>query len=124
MTNEQRANAIAIARAIRNGRDQVTESFAIGQVMLVTGCPYDKAVKGLQAMRNEKLFEGFIERKTDGVLGRMLEKNPTLGVLIARLDLVPGRCDVLAFRPFAYPAPAIAEKRLNELKKRLFKKDF
>ena len=120
MTPEQRANAVAIARAIRNGRDQVTESFAIGQVMLVTGCPYDKAVKGLQAMRNEKLFEGFIERSTDGALGRMLEKNPTLRVLIARLDLVPGRCEVLEFRPFAYPAPAIAENRLNELKKRLF----
>ena len=120
MTEDQRKNAVAIARAIRNGRATVTESFAIGQVMLVTGCPYDKAVKGLQAMRNEKLFEGFIERKTDGSLGRMLKNCPALGLLIARLDLVPGRCEVLEFRPFAYPAPAIAEKRLNELKNRLF----
>jgi len=120
MTEDQRKNAVAIARAIRNGRATVTESFAIGQVMLVTGCPYDKAVKGLQAMRSEKLFEGFIERSTDGALGRMLGNCPALGLLIARLDLVPGRCEVLEFRPFTYPAPAIAENRLNELKKRLF----
>ena len=120
MTPEQKQNAVAIARAIRNGRDQVTESFAVGQVMLVTGSTYDKAVKGLQAMRNEKLFEGFIDRKTDGALGRAIRNNPALRVLIDRLDLVPGRCEVLEFRPFVYP-PKIG---LDGLKKRLFADGF
>jgi hypothetical protein len=92
MTTDQRKNAELVANAIKNGRDKVSESFAIGQVMLVTGCPYDKAVKGLQAIRREQLLpQGFIDPKTDGALERVLRKNPTLRLLIDRLDLVPGR---------------------------------
>ena len=114
MSPEQQKNAELVAKAIRNGRAQVTESFAIGQVMLVTGCPYDKAVKGLQAIRGLQLLpQGFIEPKTDGALERMTRNNPTVRVLIARLDLVPGRCEVLEFRPFAYP-PKIGQETLKK----------
>lgn len=117
MTNQQRENLKTIATAIRNGRAQVTESFAVGQIMLVTGRPYDQAIKGLALMRSEQLLpQGFIEPKTDGALGRMLKNTPSLSVLISRLDLVPGRCEVLEFRPFTYP-PKIG---LDGIKKRLF----
>lgn len=110
MTDQQRKNLENIARAIRDGRKQITESFAIGQVMLVTGRPYDQAVKGLALMRSEKLFpDGFIDPKTDGALARMLGNTPNLKNLIYRLDLIPGHCNPCEFQGFKYPHTSVIE---------------
>lgn len=104
MTDQQRKNLAHIAQAIRQGREKITESFAIGQVMLVTGRPYDQAVKGLALIRSEKLFpDGFVDPVTDGALARMLSNRPALKNLITRLDLVPGHCNVCEFQGFKYP---------------------
>lgn len=104
MTENQRQNLIRIAMAIRQGYNQVSESFVIGQIMLVTGRSYDKAIEGLRIMQSEKLLPPeFIDRKTEGCLERLIGNYPAMKKIFDRLDAVPARTEIVEFQGFVRP---------------------
>lgn len=101
MTDNQRKNLQGIAKAITTGHLHVSESFAIGQVALVTRRTWSQAMEGLTIMRREKIIpEGFIVPETDGVLARMAANNPALKTFFDKFDVIPGTTETLPFSGF------------------------
>lgn len=104
MTPKQRENLKAVATAIAAGRPSVSESFAIGQVMLVTGKSWRESLKGVEIMQTENVLpNGFIKPETQGVLGRMTSRNPMLADLLSRFDCLPGATQITEFQGFCRP---------------------
>jgi hypothetical protein len=116
MTDKQRENLERISKAVTQGHACVSESFAVGQVALVTGRSWDKALEGLRLMQREKLIAaGWIKPETEGVIDRMTTRNPLLAQLFSRFDVVPGKTEILPFCGFCKPKRITPE----ELTKRL-----
>jgi hypothetical protein len=104
MTDTQRNNLKSIAAAISAGRPSVSESFAVGQIALVTQRPYDKAMEGLKLMQAEKVLPpDWIKPETVGVLERMTARNPNIAKLFSRFDVVPGKTEIRPFEGFCKP---------------------
>lgn len=109
MTDKQRHNLASVASAIAKGRPALSESFAVGQVMLVTGKSWRDSLKGVELMQTEKLFPpAFIKPETAGVLGRLVGKHPSIAILLERFECLPGITQELDYQPFCRP------KKLSE----------
>lgn len=103
MTPNQRKNLGDIAASIREGHAQVSESFAVGQIALVTSRSWEQALKGLRVMQAEKLIpDGWIKADTVGVLERLALKSP-IRELFSRFDIVPGKTETTLFCGFCRP---------------------
>lgn len=110
MTEQQRKNLTTVATAIAAGRPTVSESFAVGQLMLVTGKPWRDCLKGVEIMQREKAFPGeFIKPETMGAIRRLTSCNPTVADLLDRFDLLPGATEVLEFQGFCRPKKVTIE---------------
>lgn len=110
MTENQRKNLITIGKAIRDGQSSVSESYAVGQVMLVTGRTWQQALQGLRLMeQNNALPTGFIKPETKGVLEALTSENPLIEKLISRFDCIPGKTQILEYQPFCKPRPISRE---------------
>jgi hypothetical protein len=116
MTPKQRENLERISKAVTQGHAQVSESFAVGQVALVTGRSWDKALEGLKLMQREKLIPpGWIKPETEGVIERMTLCNPLLAQLFSRFDLVPGKTESVPFCGFCKPNRITPEELVKRL---------
>jgi hypothetical protein len=116
MTPKQRDNLAKISQAITSGHAQVSESFAVGQVALVTGRSWDQALQGLRLMQTEKLIPpGWIKPETEGVISRLTASNRTLAELFSRFDLIPGKTETIPFCGFCKPARITPEEIRNRL---------
>jgi hypothetical protein len=116
MTDKQRENLERISKAVTQGHACVSESFAVGQVALVTGRSWDQALEGLRIMQREKLITaGWIKPETEGVIDRLVRNNPTLAEFFTRFDVVPGKTEIIPFCGFCKPNRITPE----ELTKRL-----
>jgi len=121
MTESQRKNLQAIASSISAGHQSVSESFAVGQVMLTTGRPLAKAIEGVKIMQREKVFPtAWIRPDSIGVLERIIAKNPAISNLFDRFDLVPGKTEAIPFTGFCRPKAIDADA----LKKRFSLPEF
>src|SRR5688500_3613605 len=115
MTDQQRKNLASVADAVRGNYPPVSESFAVGQIVLVTGRPWDKALEGLKLMRAEKVLPAdWIKPETAGVLERMTGKNPAIAKLFTRFDVVPGKTEIIEFCGFCRPK-AVSPEALKKV---------
>lgn len=106
MTDNQKKNLQTVANVVAMGREQVSESFIVGQVMLVTGRTYAQAIQGVKLMQSEKVFpEKLIKPETVGVLERMTQNNPAIKKFFERFDVVPGKTELIEFQGFVKPLP-------------------
>jgi hypothetical protein len=115
MTDQQRKNLASVADTVRANFPSVSESFAVGQIMLVTGRPWDKAIEGLKLMQAEKVLpDGWIKPETAGVLERMASRNPAIAKLFTRFDVVPGKTEIIEFCGFCRPK-AVSPEALKKV---------
>jgi hypothetical protein len=106
MTDNQKKNLEKLANALATGRKDASESFIVGQIMISTDRPYDKALEGLCLMQREKILpEAFIRPQTVGAIDRMMQNSPALKILFEKFDCIPGETQIVEFQGFVKPKP-------------------
>lgn len=81
-----------LAQAVRSNFKTLQEGEIIGRIMLFSGKNFSRSLTGYKLLIEQKLIPNeFIEKKTRGLLFKMLDQNPVITSLFDQLDVMPGK---------------------------------
>lgn len=111
MTDNQRKNLQTMANAISAGRASVSESFAAGQLQLITQRPWDKSLDGIAMMQAENMLpENFIRPETVGLIAALVSRNACVAELFTRFEIILSKGEPVEFQGFKPPNRSTVEE--------------
>jgi hypothetical protein len=99
LTPGQRKKLEDLGQTVKSNFKRLDESEIIGRIIL-TGRTIDNAITGYKLLRSENVIgKEFVTPGTEGVLERMIARNPNVALLIDRLECVPRKTTTIQGEP-------------------------